>query len=88
MQIALLSGASPRSCKHGPVVRLIPGSWRLNVQGLKDSSIVMHVEGYEATNEIANGMRLPETSETLIVQLSFGKRGTEEYITVIAERVA
>ena len=88
MKIALLSGASPRSCKHGPAVRLVPGSWRLNVHGIIDSSILMHVEGYEASNVIHHGMELPELRETAVVQLSFGVRGSEQYITVIAEKVA
>lgn len=88
MQLALLSGASPRTCKHGPAVRLIPGKWRLNVQGMVDSSLLMHVEGYEASNLVHHGMNLPEVDETIIVQLSFGIRGSESYITVIAEKVA
>lgn len=85
MELALLSGASPRTCKHGPVVRLLPGTWRLNVQGMVDSSLLMHVEGYEASNLVVDGMHLNcETTE--LVQLSFGVRGKEDYITVIAER--
>jgi|GraSoiStandDraft_4_1057263.scaffolds.fasta_scaffold44309_5 hypothetical protein len=88
MKLALLSGANPRTCKHGPAVRLHEGSWRLNVQGLVDSSLLMHVEGYEASNLIHNGMMIPVNGETAIVQLSFGVRGSEDYITVIAEKVA
>jgi hypothetical protein len=87
MQLALLSGASPRSCKHGPAVRLHAGDWRLNVQGMKDSSLLLHVEGYAASNLAADGMML-HCEQTEIVQLSFGVRGSESYITVIAEKVA
>lgn len=86
MQLALLSGASPRSCKHGPAVRLHKGSWRLNMQGVVDSSLLLHVEGYECSNLAQHGMVIP-CEQTEIVQLSFGIRGTEQYITVIAEKV-
>ena len=88
MQLALLSGASPRNCKHGPVVRLHKGSWRLNVQGMEDSSLLMHVEGYDCSNLVHHGMMVHCPDETELVQLSFGVRGTEKYITVIAEKVA
>ncbi len=88
MKLALLSGANPRSCKHGPAVRLHEGSWRLSVQGMVDSNLLMHVEGYEASNIIHDGMMIPVVGETAIVQLSFGVRGSEQYITVIAEKVA
>ena len=88
MKLALLSGANPRSCKHGPAVRLHKGSWRLNVQGLIDSSLTMHVEGYEASNAIYDGMMLHAEHQTEIVQLNFSVRGSEQYITVIAEKVA
>lgn len=87
MQLALLSGASPRTCKHGPVVRLHKGSWRLNVQGQQDSSLLVHVEGYECSNLVQHGMML-NCEGTELVQLSFGVRGSEDYITVIAEKVA
>jgi hypothetical protein len=87
MQLALLSGANPRSCKHGPAVRLHAGSWRLNVQGMEDSSLLMHVEGYDASNLVHHGMML-DCKETEVVQLHFGVRGKESYITVIAEKVA
>jgi hypothetical protein len=87
MQLALLSGANPRSCKHGPAVRLHPGSWRLDVQGQVDSSLLVHVEGYECSNLLTQGMQL-YCEETQVVQLTFGLRGTESYITVIAEKVA
>jgi hypothetical protein len=85
--LALLSGASPKSCKHGPVVRLHKGSWRLNVQGQVDSSLLVHVEGYECSNLLLHGMML-HCEETELVQLFFGVRGTEPYITVTAEKVA
>lgn len=55
------------------------------MQGMVDSSLLMHVEGYEASNLVVDGMHLNcETTE--LVQLSFGVRGKEDYITVIAER--
>lgn len=85
--LALLSGASPKSCKHGPVVRLHKGSWRLNVQGQVDSTLLVHVEGYEAGNLLTQGMMI-HCDETELVQLHFGTRGTEPYITVTAEKVA
>jgi hypothetical protein len=84
-QLALLSGANPRSCKHGPAVRLFPGKWRLNVQGMVDSNLLVHVEGYDASNLVHHGMVL-NCENVEIVQLSFGVRGTEQYISVIAER--
>lgn len=87
MELALLSGASPRTCKHGPVVRLHKGSWRLNVQGQQDSSLLMHVEGYECSNLVFEGMMI-HCVATELVQLHFGVRGQEQYITVIAKKVA
>lgn len=87
MQLALLSGANPRSCKHGPVVRLAPGKWRLDVQGIVDSTLLLHVTGYECSNIAHSGMVI-NCEDTEEVQLSFGLRGTEQYLTVIAERVA
>lgn len=86
-QLALLSGANPRSCKHGPAVRLHPGKWRLNVQGLEDSVLLMHVEGYECSNLAHHGMII-NCDEAEVVRLSFGVRGNEKYITVIADKVA
>jgi len=86
-RIALLSGANPRNCKHGPVVRLLPGSWRLNVQGIVDSQLLVHVEGQPDALLISNGI-IVKSDNVNVVQLSFGIRGNEEYITVIAEKVA
>jgi hypothetical protein len=47
----------------------------------------MHVEGYAASNLVHNGLIL-NCEKTEIVQLSFGVRGNEQYITVTAEKVA
>ena len=85
-QIALLSGANPRSCKHGPVVRLLPGNWRIHVQGIVDSQLLLHVDGADARLLGASGMF--HCVDVAQVQLHFGNRGNEEYITVTAERVA
>jgi hypothetical protein len=84
-QLALLSGASPRTCKHGPVVRLTPGPWRLNVQGLKDSTLLLYVRGRDNSALAHHGL-LVVCDGTEEVQLSFGTRGNEDFITVIAEK--
>ena len=87
MQLALLSGASPRHCVNGPAVRLHKGSWRLNIQGIVDSKLSLGVEGYEASNDAYDGMMI-HCEDTEIVSLSFAVRGNEPYITAIAEKVA
>lgn len=87
MQLALLSGASPRHCASGPAVRLHKGLWRLNIQGIVDSKLRLDVEGYEASNDAYEGM-LIHCENTEIVCLSFAVRGNEPYITAIAEKVA
>lgn len=87
MQLALLSGASPRHCVSGPAVRLHKGSWRLNIQGIVDSKLNLNVEGYECSNAAYEGMMI-QCEETEVVCLSFAVRGNEPYITAIAEKVA
>jgi hypothetical protein len=87
MQLALLIGANPRSCKHGPAVRLISGKWRLNVQGLEDSSLLLHVKGCVCNDLVQHGMVI-SCVEPQEIQLHFGVRGNEKYITVVANKVA
>jgi len=82
--IALLSGADPQRCGVGPTVRLRSGTWRLNVQGLVDSKLVMHVQGYETANEIYNLQKIYIDSPEYVT-LRFSVRGSEKYITVLAE---
>ena len=86
MKIALLSGANPNTCKEGPTVRLLPGTWRFHLHGLVDSELAMKVGGYEGTNVIKNHLTL-KFDETEQVQLFFSKRGSEQFITAFAERI-
>lgn len=84
MQIALLSGANPKSCKVGPVVRLIPGSWNINIQGMNDSELALYVDGF--MHLVGKTLEL-SLIKVAHVQFKFMKRGTEPYITAFAERI-
>jgi len=86
MKIALLSGANPRVCKEGPTVRLLKGSWAIGVQGIIDSELTLHVDGYECTNVWHPGMTL-HIDEAELVKLHFSKRGSESFIVAFAEKV-
>ncbi len=83
MQIALLSGANPKSCKVGPVVRLIKGSWSINVQGLVDSILSLHI----GDQELVGNSQAITLDKLELVQLKFVNRGTEPYITAFAEKI-
>lgn len=88
MRLALLVGADPKTCTHGPRVRVLAGKWRLDVHGIEDSILIMHVEGDNKMElEVLNGIHFI-CNENEKVQVQFSKRGKEKYVSVIAEKVA
>jgi hypothetical protein len=83
MRIALLAGASPRTCDVGPKVRLGKGTWNILFDGVVDSTLVM-VKDQVTSSPIEHGLAL-DLTETTTVALVFKERGTESFITVTAE---
>lgn len=86
MKLALLSGASPKTCGVGPVVRLTEGDYSIHVQGKTDSELALCVDG------VIDPLHLIDragfcTDKPVRVQVMFTKRGTESYINVLAENV-
>lgn len=82
-RVALLTGAHPVRCEIGPIVRLIKGTWKIIISGIDDSTLT-----YISTHNdgaLRHGMKLEGPTT---VQISFGNRGNERHITVLAEKVA
>ena len=85
MQIALLTGASPKSCTVGPTVRLHSGKWRLVTNGLVDSKISFVLD---ATTPISHDKDVELLIDgPCIISTLFKDRGTEQFISVYAELV-
>lgn len=91
MQLALLSGAIPRTCARGPKVRLQKGKWKLECNGLIDSFMFITLSfpsedsPYNQIN-IARGVEF-ELIETSIAQVDFQERGNEKHVTILAEKI-
>lgn len=87
MQLTLLCGADPKHCARGPSVRLQAGRWKLQCEGIKDSSLYLTLESNKETISVQHDaefvLEIPG-----IVWLDFRNRGRENYITVNAQRVA
>lgn len=84
MRIALLCG-TPSNFDKGPDVRLVSGTWRLNVHGLADSKLSLHIDDVEH-------MPIFHGDEFMInyhatVSIGFNLKGKESHITVIAEKI-
>lgn len=87
-RISLIAGACPKKCVTGPTVRLPIGKWRLNVHGKIDSKIIMHI-GTTDIGEIHDGGECEVKADPdKGVKVVFIRQGTEEFITVVASRVA
>ena len=85
MRIALLIGANPKIATHGPTVRLLRGRWTLTFEGLKDSALTLKFTDRH--------LLLPNTKEFIVtepefVMLEFSNRGTENTISVFADRAS
>lgn len=84
MKLALLSGASPRTCQQGPVVRLLSGNYAIHIHGKNDSELALSVDGIVDPMHLFHGAGLL-LDKAVSVQVMFVKRGTEPYISILAE---
>lgn len=83
MRVALLVGAHPKRCSEGPIVRLLSGTHRFCVEGMLDSKLEIHRDG-AFHSEVSDGEKIEGPCKA---QIYFKDRGTEKYITVMAEQV-
>ncbi len=86
--LALLSGANPRTCAIGPKVRLQPGTWTLNIHGLRDSILTLHVAGPTASG-IYDAIKNENTivvTEPSIAQIMFENRGIESHLSIFVSK--
>lgn len=82
MRVALLLGANPKTCKvDGPKVNLLKGAWRLVEQGITDTEYVLELDGRQHPS--------PEfvTEGQTVANIIITKRGKEETIAILAERL-
>lgn len=95
-RLALLSGANPRVCKDGPVVRLSSGKWRIDFEGVRESVLWIQLTSkpFERQDEdqvvplpITDGhevtLHIPSNARVI-----FQHRGSEPFISVMAQKVA
>lgn len=87
MQLALLSGASPLTCKQGPVVRLQAGTWEISVDGLIDSVLVLH-RNFHTENVRINHGRIFTLHDACEAKVEFVERGSERHISINVKKVA
>jgi hypothetical protein len=87
MRIALLVGAHSVRCSEGPRVRLLPGDYRIDVEGVVDSKLHLLIND-EYHGDIDGNSVINILEPFAYVQLLFTNRGSEESITVAAEKVA
>ena len=85
MRLALLAGASPQRSSDGPISRLIAGSYLIHIEGLLDSILTLDVNGIRQQLHHECKLNLSKHSD---VQVKFGDRGSESFLSVIATRVA
>lgn len=92
MIIALLSGANPNICKEGPKVRLSPGRWKLECDGIRDSSLSLTLTSIANIENIMNHHvhhdSEVDVNESSICQIAFRNRGSERFINVTLRKVA
>jgi len=93
MQLALLSGAIPRTCARGPKVRLQRGKWKFGCTGLIDTRLFLAISFHPLAQEISNIIPIINNQEfeleyTAIVYVDFTERSDEPHISIFAEKVA
>ena len=93
MQLALLSGAIPRTCARGPKVRLQRGKWKFGCTGLIDTRLFLAVSFHPLAQEIERIIPITHDQEfeleyAAIVYVDFAERSDERFITINAEKVA
>lgn len=87
MRLTLLCGANPLVSKRGPSVRLQAGRWKLHLEGVKGSTLVLEMESTSERMSVQHDAEFVlETSE--IVRVDWIERGRESFINILAERVA
>ena len=88
IQLALLSGATPRTCARGPFVRLQRGRWKLECSGLDDSRLNLNIMVNDhlplnITRDLEFDMQ-----QSGDVQVEFEGRGNEKHISIFVTKVA
>jgi len=86
MRVALLTGANPRVSRGGPEVRLLAGQWRIISEGIKDSILRLHIDN-DPVLLVPHEDIIVFTDRTN-VRLKFESRGSEDHISVFAEKIA
>lgn len=84
MRVALLLGAHPKRCTTGPVVTLPKGTYRLLTDNLQTSKLTLWVNG--SSSDVTQNSEFT-LSDSERVRVEFTERGSENYVTVIAERI-
>lgn len=84
MRLALLAGASPQRSSDGPTSRLVKGMYHIRVEGLRDSVLLLDVDGVQVPLNASTQFNNGDSSN---VQVKWKTRGTELSLTVIAERL-
>lgn len=79
---ALLIGA-PKVARDVANVRLRAGSWVVMVKGLRDSILNLLVG--DSSYQLSNGEHKLALANPCEARIEIHKRGTEDYVTVIAE---
>lgn len=90
MRVALLTGANPRVSRGGPEVRLLAGQWRIVTEGIKDTTLTLHIENGPVLlvphkDWETEGLLFDDRTN---VRLAFKNRGSEDHISVFAEKIA
>lgn len=83
MSIALLIGA-PQSSAGGGTVRLMAGSWVIKAKGLISSKLHLHIDDSTVPLEPDHKLVLDQGCEA---RVSFTERGSEDYVSIIAEKL-
>ena len=83
MSIALLIGA-PSSSSGSGKTRLMAGDWIIKVKGLVNSKLHLHLDETIVPLELDHKLVLERGCEA---RISFAERGSEDYVTVLAEKI-
>ena len=79
---ALLIG-SPRTSSGGPIVRLKAGNWIIRCKGIVDS--LLRLSAGDSVLPLRDGEHKLVLAEPVEANVAFVERGSEDYVSVIAE---
>lgn len=95
MRQSLLVGAIPRTAARGPKVRLQRGKWKLGCEGLIDSKLSLtisfpphHPRSEDSYKFAATRDKEFELEGFALVHVEIEEKGTEQHISIFAEKVA